>query len=206
MRIVVCHACCSWVPQAGNTCPACHLPLDITRPDPPFEAWSGLFGEAVTRLGMVRVERTTLPAEGSLVGTTTGLMFLPQLQPLDDGGLMAVSHGTEQLRETGWFPWRFWSRPQPSFGRQFAAALSQTSSTSLLETDLVTPFFESPGAWFVPLSQVIRLQVRGTMWTLSRGRGQTVRFRMCSPATDWQPAWRQLANISTPWKSLAPRM
>jgi hypothetical protein len=210
MRIVLCHDCWSWVPHAGATCPVCHHPIELSRPDPPVARLALLLGEALVRLGGIELDRRELPRVGSLLGTTTGLLFLPQFETLPDGALLAAERRGPTTR--GWTMWPFRRREAPTFGRQFAAAMVRDSAegpavtTGSEESPLADSFLDAPGAWFVPREQVVRIHVRGRIWSLSRGRGPTLRFTMASPPEEWRPAWRQLLADTPAWAAIAPRL
>ncbi len=211
MRIVLCHDCWSWVPHSGASCPVCHRPIELSQPDPPVALLSMLLGGVVARLGGIELDRRELPRVGSLLGTTTGLLFLPQFETLQDGALLAAERRGQAAR--GWSMWPFRRRAPPPFGRLCAAALSPemaaggaTVSTEGDDSHLAESFLDAPGAWFVPREQVVRLHVRARIWSLSRVRGPTLRFTMGSPPEDWRPAWRQLLADTPAWQAIAPRL
>lgn len=199
MRFVICHACWSWVAPSGVTCPECQHPIDVTRPDPSVSEFATIFGEFVARIATVRMDRRKLPAWGSLVGTTTGVMFVPFLQPRVDGSLTASHH--DSGRWDVWSVWRFWRRPAFPSGRMLAEK-SHASLQTVDGVDLVETYLNAPGSLFVPRDQLLRWHTRGQRWSLARTRGGTLHFRIQSPPDEWRPAWRQLLSASSAWQGI----
>ena len=196
MRIVICHGCWSWVLGTGTTCPECHQYLDVGQPDPPEPQFALEFGEYVSRLGTVKLERRQLPDMGSLVGTSAGLLFVPFLTVLPDGGLSAP----ERLsRGTSWSRWRWWGSTSAS-GPSFQALAQNRLEPAAPE--LVRAFLDSPGAIFVPRSHLLRLEVRGNGWSLARTLGPTLQLTFRSSPEEWKPAWRQLTAACPDWHAL----
>lgn len=197
MRLLLCHHCWSWVAPSGVNCPDCHHLADITQPDPQAAQLACEFGDYVVRLSMIRVETRQLPAVGSLLGTTRGLMYLPFLEALEDGGLRSLADFARQ--RSLWSRWRFWQTPQFPAGRLLAAAAEVSLPD---EPDLVQRFLDAPGSWFVPRDCLLRIHVRGKNWALTRTRGPVLRFQMLSTPEEWRPAWRQLLAASPEWQRL----
>ncbi len=198
MRLVICHSCWTWMTPTGTSCSECHHFVDVTQPDPSNARLQEVFGRFVSRVATVRVERRELPATGSLVGTTQGLLFVPFLETLPDGGIHAPYD--ERGRGSVWSLWRFWQQPQLP-GRRFAAG-SQVL-TDAPEPDLVQAFLDSPGALFVARDQLLRLHLRGRCWSLARAQGPVLRITFLSPDEEWKPAWRQLSAVTPEWRALA---
>ncbi len=202
MRLVICHACWSWVTPSGSTCPECHQPIDITRPDPSATEFAFVFGELVARLATVRIERRKLPAWGSLVGTTTGLMFVPFLQSRSDGSL-AASHHQPRCWDA-WSLWRFWRRPAFPAGRLLAES-GHASFQTVDGPDLVETYLNAPGSLFVPRDHLLRWHARGQRWSLARTRGSTLHLQLQSSPEEWRPAWRQLLAAAPAWQAIVVR-
>lgn len=188
MRIVACHTCWSWVAPSGAACPECLYPLDPLSPDPPRQTLIRTFGEFITRLSIVRLERTSLPRWGSLLGTSEGLLFLPYFSTHTDGSLVPLQD------ESRWSQWRFWkSSPQPAFPH-----MPQWSAD---DWDVVQQFFDAPGSLFIPRDQILRFHLRTKVWAISRTFGSVVRLTPLSPTEEWQPAWRQLVAQHPSWQT-----
>lgn len=202
MRLVICHSCWNWVTPSGNTCPECHQVLDITRPDPTPAELAAIFGESIARLATVRLERRKLPSWGSLVGTTTGLLFVPFLQARADGGLAAPNGGPRGWQN--WTLWNFWRKPAFPAGRVLAE-LGHASLQASAGPDVVELFLDSPGSLFIPREQLLRLHVRGQRWSVARSRGSITQMQVLSPPDEWRPAWRQLTAATPAWQSIVPR-
>jgi len=194
MRIVLCHNCISWVPLDAELCPDCHRPLDLNEPDPTAADLDERLGEARWRLGTVRCERKQLPSQGLLLGTTGGLMFLPEVIALPNGALQGVEGPVE----------RFWPLPRwwSLWGRR-APVVPQIREPYLELNRLGERFLSAPGALFVPREQLIRAALSGRTWTVSRTVGRTLRFTALSPAEEARQAWREMLSHDPAWRQLA---
>jgi hypothetical protein len=194
MRIVLCHNCWSWVPLDSDPCPECHRAIDLNEPDPTAAQLDERFGVAHWRLGTVRCERKQLPSVGQLIGTTAGLIFLPDLNALPNGAVQPVERRAE----------RFWQRPAwwSLWGRQ-APAVPQLHESFVELGNLGERFLSAPGALFVPREQLIRAALCGRSWTISRTVGSTLRFTALSTADEARQAWREMLNRDPAWRELA---
>jgi len=188
MRIVACHTCWSWVVPQGGACPDCLFPVDPLAPDPAPPILQHTFGEFVTRLSVVRIERPLLPGWGALIGTTEGLLFLPFLTSQSDGALVPLQD------ESRWSMWQFWRSPTPS---RFPVPDDPLPG----DCDVVHEFFEAPGSLFIPRSHLVRFQLRSRQWAIARSLGNVVKFTPLSPPEEWQPAWRRLIADHAGWRT-----
>ena len=59
-------------------CQGCHLPLVADDPDPPMAVLNAMLGNITGTVAPVRVPRNRLPEHGTLLSTTTGLLFVPR--------------------------------------------------------------------------------------------------------------------------------
>lgn len=168
------------------------------QPDPTAAQLACEFGDYVVRLSMIRLETRSLPAVGTWLGTTRGLMYIPFLETLEDSGLRSIADFARQ--RSLWTRWRFWQTPQFPTGRLLAAAAEAPLPE---EPDLVQRFLDAPGSLFVPRDHILRIHVRGKNWSLTRSRGSVLRFQMLSTPEEWRPAWRQLLQASPEWQRLA---
>lgn len=197
MRFVLCHSCWSWVTSSDARCENCRAAVLLEEPDPQLEALETRLGGNPLRLALVRVERSRLPAVGTLLGTTTGLLFLPYLTQQPSGAVTGVGDAEPRswFRPTGWTLWGLWQQSAEPAERITAAAPAGDVCGSLAEQ-----FLNSPGAVFYPLESLIRVAIRGGTWTISRTVGRTVQLSVLQPADDWQAAWRQLSASSPSWR------
>lgn len=187
MRLLACHTCWSWVAPEGGTCPECLFPIDPFAADPARSVLQQTFGELVTRISVVRLDRTRLPGWGSLVGTTQGLMFLPYFTTYDDGALIPLQAGSR------WSCWQFWRSSHPS-------VFPTMGQESVGDCDLVGVFFDTPGALFIPRSHIERMHLRLRQWSITRATGHVVRITPLSVPEEWQPAWRRLFADHVDWQ------
>jgi hypothetical protein len=199
MRLVLCHECWSWIGATGMTCPDCHAAVDITVPDPAAADLASQFGAGIVRIGIVRLDRRNFPPLGSLIGTTRGLMYVPFLHVLPDGGLAPHEDSRSQRNL-----WNWWRSSPASGAAEVTFALPAGPELSATALELVDAFLNAPGAIFLPRDHIHRLQLRGRMLMISRFRGATLNFSLRSRPEDWQLAWRQLARQEPPWKALLP--
>ena len=77
--LVLCQGCFAWVEPHSQLCPECGIEIDLERPDLDRETLAGILGRPLMTLGSVRVDRRDLPSFGELIGTSTGLLFVPRL-------------------------------------------------------------------------------------------------------------------------------
>lgn len=197
MRLVLCHSCWSWVGLSGTACPDCFTPLDVTRPDPTEAELAELIGDGVTLIAPVRIERRTLPHVGALIGTTRGLLFLPDLAERPDGSLAAVVGDPEPRRFWNWLGW--WSnveRATPRF--QLPADLQEPATAE----HLAAAIWNAPGGWILPAEGVHRLRFRGQQLLIWRVRGSLLSLQLLSPADAWRPAWRRWVTQLPPMPAL----
>ncbi len=199
MRLVLCHECWSWVGATGTTCTECHAVVDITMPDPAAAEMARHFGAGLVRMGSVRLDRRNFPPLGSLIGTTGGLLYVPFLRTLPDGGLVAHEDGRSQRSL-----WNWWRSTAGSGSSEVAFALPVEQGLSATAAELVDAFLNAPGAIFLPRDHIHRLQLRGRMLMISRFRGSALHFSLRSRPEEWQLAWRQLARQEPAWQALLP--
>jgi len=198
MRIVLCHTCWSWVPLDGDQCPECHHAIDLSSPDPLPTALEEFFGTADWRLGTVRCERKQLPSEGTLLGTSEGLLFLPDLSSLPNGAIAAIERPAEPFWQLPrWWP--NWSRRAPTSMLAIPPGPERPSASS----HIGELFLESPGAVFVPREQLIRASLRGRSWIISRTIGSTLRFTSLDSADEARQMWREMLSHDPAWRQLA---
>jgi hypothetical protein len=192
VKIVTCHRCWAWVPAKGEQCPECHHGLVLEEADPAPEELARRFGEVVCRIGPIEFERRSLPASGTLWGTTEGLLFLPELMTLADGSL---ADALDDDSSRGWNWWGLWRRPS-----RRPSAKDDVSSEI---PDPAMEFLNRPGAAFFARDEMVRLWNRGRTWSLQRSIGRTVKWTMLTPPEQWRPAWRQLFHTADEWRCVA---
>ena len=67
MALVLCQQCLSWVEPIAEQCPQCDYPIDLRTADPTAEELAAAIGPLISRIGPVRISRTTLPDRGRFV-------------------------------------------------------------------------------------------------------------------------------------------
>lgn len=193
MRVVLCHSCWSWANVESDRCSECQARVALDEPDPPYHAMARVLGEPVCRFGSVALERSHLPSSGRLYGLEFGLLFLPSLRRLDDGSMVPLRSPVE---DSGWSWRRLWNR-----GRRDDATGEAHLSESLAVVD---HFFDTPGALFCPVSDVVDVGLKGRRWQLQRRHGRGLRLTITASPEVWKPAWRQLARVSDDWRLRIP--
>jgi hypothetical protein len=199
VRIVLCHTCWSWVLLDAEHCPDCHQPIDLSDPDPSPAELAERFGRVICCLGQVLRQRRGLPARGMLFGLTGGLLFLPDLQPCPNGA-WTVSECASPPSWTRQRWWPFWRARTPGdTPREFHAG-----AVVLDGEQAVDRFLNRPGGVFVPRPNLLRAQLRGHCWILSRTHGCTLRLTVLSPIEAAWDAWCALVRQDPSWRPLSP--
>ena len=150
--LVLCQGCFAWVEPHSQLCPECGIEIDLERPDLDRETLAGILGRPLMTLGSVRVDRRDLPSFGELIGTSTGLLFVPRLHRRLNGAWEEVA----ATRLPSWWPFqgdhtspRFlsWLR-QPLSGLPASQSSVTTAPQQLDQISLTERLIENPGAFF----------------------------------------------------------
>ena len=148
--IVLCQQCLSWIEPQSELCPDCACPVVLDQPDPDLGTLARIMGKPLMILGATRVERSTLPSFGELIGTPEGVLFLPRLHRRLNGAW----EGVASTRLPGWWPFRG-DHTSP----KFLDWLRRPTGVKVLEptqevepeqipTSLPERLLDSPGAFF----------------------------------------------------------
>jgi hypothetical protein len=175
--IIFCQHCFTWVEPHSETCPDCGVEVDLDRPDPDRETLAEVLGAPVTVLGPVRVERQGLPNYGVLIGTTTGVLFVPRLHRRINGAW----EGVTSQRLPGWWPFQG-DLASPRFlnwlRRPFAVrAGDEAKPEAVDEAEIVSlsdRLMDSPGAFFVDRRLIRSVTARRRTIKLDRSPLRTV--------------------------------
>ena len=170
--LVLCQGCFAWVEPHSRLCPECAVEIDLERPDLDRETLDRILGRPLMTLGSVRVDRRDLPSFGELIGTSTGLLFVPRLHRRLNGAWEEVA----ATRIPSWWPFqgdhtspRFlsWLR-QPLTGLPASHSSATTASQKLDQISLTERLIENPGAFFAERRWIQSMNPRKRMVSLNR--------------------------------------
>lgn len=177
--IVLCHRCLTWVETHSDVCPECGSDVCLDHPDPTIDFLTEVMGSSMAVMGPVRVDRTTLPSYGYVIGTSNGFLFLPRLHRRMNGAWEAIS----SQRLPHWWPFRgdltsprflsWLRRPFGSSGQDLPESQPKTSERT---DSLVDQLLDSPGSFFVELRLIQGLSARRRNVKLDRRPMKSITF------------------------------
>ena len=168
--IVFCQQCFAWIEPQSELCPDCACPVDLNQPDPDLGTLARIMGTPLMILGAARVERSSLPSFGELIGTTEGVVFLPRLHRRLNGAW----EGVASTRLPRWWPFRGdhtspkfldWLR-RPTGVKVFEP--TKEGEPEQIPTSLPERLLDSPGAFFVERRFIRTISARKRIVKLDR--------------------------------------
>ena len=161
--VVLCSCCISWIEPCAEVCPECGAAVLLDHPDLDQDELNELLGSPLLPLGLVSIERTNLPNMGLLVGTTRGVMFLPQLHRRINGAW----EGVTTHRPPGWWPFRneagsagFLNWLRRPWGMKTEMSAKATAGADLDPVSLSDRLMDSPGAFFIQRRLIRSVAIR----------------------------------------------
>ena len=192
--IVVCPHCLTWVEPSADCCTECGVAVDVDAPD--AKEVTLRLGESLMELGPVRLERRDWPSLGTLVGTTEGLLFVPQLKSRSNGAVETIdgdSHAAASWLAIWLASWRrvtvVSSSPAPSM--ENSAGLRPAHEM----------LFDSPGALFVQRTSIRRALIQWGCLRLVRPPSKSVTFTPISTSQTIRQLMRPLGEAAA-WRNL----
>ena len=175
--LVLCQGCFAWVEPHSRLCPECAVEIDLERPDLDRETLDRILGRPLMTLGSVRVDRRDLPSFGELIGTSTGLLFVPRLHRRLNGAW----EGVESSRLPGWWPFRG-DQTSPRFLEWLKHPLGiKVEPISAVDpvpqpdrVSLAERLMESPGGFFAELRWIESITSRRRTVKLNRTHLRTI--------------------------------
>ena len=157
--IVLCPHCLTWIEPHAQSCTECGCTVNVDDPDPDNDALASRIGDILRELGPVKLLRRGWPGCGRWIGTTEGLLFVPQFTKQTNGSLEAVTddapeNSSRVASVLHWWSLPPWRRPV-DVDTPTAGSTGIDDSRSPLELLL-----DSPGAFFIRRDAIQRVTVR----------------------------------------------
>lgn len=197
--IVLCPQCLTWVEPHAQSCTECGSTVNADDPDPPHAELARRLGSHLQGLGPIKLLRKGWPVCGRLVGTTEGLLFVPQFVKQSNGSLEAVADEapSRSSRVAGVLHW--WSLPP--WRRPMDVEVPRVTAEPADSRSLVDLLLDSPGAVFIRRDTIQRLTIRWNRAQIERRPARSVTLAQVpggpGPRDALQlmvdfPAWRNI--------------
>jgi hypothetical protein len=149
--LVFCQHCFAWVEPHALMCPECAAEINLDQPELERDVLTESLGTPLSVIGSVRIDRRGLPGYGELIGTSSGILFLPRLHKRLNGAW----EGVASTKLPGWWPFRGdhttprfleWLRhsSSPRIGKEPTEDLTSAQK----QFSLADRLMDSPGGFF----------------------------------------------------------
>lgn len=198
--IVICPYCLTWIEPHAQSCTECGCTVNVDDPDPGQDELAVRMGDSLRELGPVRLLRRGWPSCGRLIGTTEGLLFVPQFVKQPNGSLEAVTDDVPENSSRVANVLHWWSLPPWRRPVEVDTPLPASADTDDPRSP-VEMLVDSPGAFFIRREAIQRVTVRWGRIQIERRPARSVALAQVPGGPSPRDALKQMIEFPT-WRAV----